>query len=69
MEDAALKVLAKKIDDLIQLCGQLDQENRSLKAEAISWRQEREQLIEKTELARNKVETMIGRLRTLEQES
>lgn len=69
MEDSQLKALARKVDDLIQLCEQLDRENRQLKTSALSWQKEREQLIEKTELARNRVESMISRLRALEQES
>ena len=68
MADQQLKSLAAKIEDLITLCTQLNDENRRLKAEAGQWAQEREQLIEKTEIARNKVETMITRLRALEQE-
>ena len=69
MEDKQLRVLAKKIDDLIDLCGMLDKENRLLKTDAIQWQQEREKLIEKTEIAKSKVESMIARLKTLEQES
>lgn len=69
MADQQLKALASKIDDLIELCDQLDKENRSLKAEAGNWLQEREQLVEKTEIARTKVESMITRLKALEQES
>lgn len=69
MADQQLKALATKIDALIELCAQLDQENRQLKAVAADWRQEREQLIDKTEQARNKVETMITRLKALEQQS
>ena len=69
MNNQDLKVLTQKIDDLIQFCGQLDQENRKLKADAIGWAQEREQLIEKTETARVRVESMITRLKALEQES
>ena len=59
MADQQLKALATKIDDLIQLCDLLDKENRDLKAEATGWVQERKQLVEKTEMARTKVETMI----------
>ena len=69
MDDQQLKALARKIDDLIQLCGQLEQENRQLKTAEGSWQQEREQLIEKTEIARGRVESMITRLKSLEQES
>lgn len=69
MADQQIKSLSTKIDDLIALCAQLDQENRRLKEEAGQWLKEREQLVEKTELARTKVETMITRLKALEQES
>lgn len=69
MEESQLKALASKIDDLIELCSTLERENRQLKSEAGHWQREREQLMEKTDLARNKVEAMIGRLRALEQES
>ncbi len=69
MADQQLKALANKIDDLIQLCDQLDQENRALKTDAANWLQEREQLVEKTEVARSKVESMITRLKALEQQS
>ena len=69
MADPELKALARKINDLIQLCEKLDQENRELKSDAASWQDEREQLIEKTDMARNKVESMISRLKTLEQKS
>ena len=69
MADPQLKALTYKIDDLIQLCEQLDKENRALKSEAVNWRHEREQLIEKTELARTRVESMIVRLKALEKEA
>ncbi|MFA7555528.1 MAG: TIGR02449 family protein [Spongiibacteraceae bacterium] len=69
MADTQLKALTTKINDLIQLCGQLDKENRALKLEASHWADERLQLVEKTELARNKVEMMISRLKTIEQDS
>jgi cell division protein ZapB len=69
MADPQFKALAVKINDLIQLCDQLDKENRLLKAEAANWADERELLIEKTEVARTKVASMITRLKALEQES
>jgi cell division protein ZapB len=69
MESQQLKLLERKINDLIQLCEQLDRENRVLKNTAQSWEQEREQLIQKTEIARSKVEAMIIRLKALEQET
>lgn len=69
MDTPQFKLLERKVSDLIQLCEQLDRENRALKNEARNWLQEREQLIQKTEMARTKVEAMIARLKALEQES
>lgn len=69
MADPQFKALTRKVDDLIQLCEQLNEENRVLKSETINWRHEREQLIEKTEMARSRVESMITRLKALEKET
>ncbi|MDB6062438.1 MAG: hypothetical protein JWM78_2541 [Verrucomicrobiaceae bacterium] len=69
METQQFKQLERKIGDLIALCEQLDRENRVLKTAATDWQQEREQLIQKTEIARTKVEAMIVRLKAMEQES
>lgn len=69
MADPQLKALSHKIDDLIQLCEQLDKENRALKSQAVTWQQEREQLIDKTEMARTRVESMITRLKALEKQT
>ncbi len=66
MAENQLKTLEKKIDELIALCQDLDRENQALKDSQAGWRRERKELIDKNELARNKVEAMIGRLRTLE---
>ncbi len=69
MANPQLKALSVKINDLIKLCDRLDKENRSLKADAAGWADERDSLVEKTEIARNKVESMISRLKMLEEES
>jgi cell division protein ZapB len=47
----------------------MDQEIRSLKATERMLREERSQLVRKNEDARSKVEAMIMRLRSLEQDS
>ncbi|GAA4650893.1 hypothetical protein GCM10023116_31760 [Kistimonas scapharcae] len=62
-------MLSRKVDELIVLCNHLRQENRILRASEHAWKQERAQLIERNEMARTKVEAMIGRLRALEQET
>lgn len=66
MADDQLKELEKKIDELIALCQELNRENQALKADNAGWRTERQSLISKNELARNKVEAMIDRLRAME---
>jgi len=69
MADTQLKALEHKIDELIALCQELDRENQSLKADRAGWQEERRDLIDKNELARSKVETMIQRLRGMESSS
>jgi cell division protein ZapB len=69
MPDSQLKVLEQKIDDLIKLCADLNSENLALKTDANNWLEERQQLVDKNELAKTKVEAIISRLRAMEQES
>lgn len=68
MPNSDFSVLERRIDELIQLCEQLSRENHALKTQAQQWAGERAQLIEKNELAKSKVEAMIGRLKGLEQD-
>ena len=60
--------LVKRIDELIELCGVLTRENRALRAQQQNWTSERAKLIEKNELAKSRVESMITRLKALEQD-
>ena len=69
MEDAELQALSRKLELLIQRVEQLKTQNRSLLAAEKTWREERAHLIEKNEMARQKVEAMISRLKALEQDS
>lgn len=69
MDHNLFQQLTKKAEKLIALCEQLKQENAGLRVNEKQWREERVHLIEKNEIARTKVEAMITRLRTLEQES
>ena len=66
MSDDALKSLEDKIDQLIALCAQLNRENRALKEENLNFQQERRDLIAKNELARERVESTLQRLRSME---
>lgn len=68
MSDIDLNSLERKIDELVHLCDQLARENQALSERHGEWAAERAQLIEKNELAKSKVEAMISRLRSLEQD-
>ncbi len=61
-----LKQLEQRIDELIDTVGLLKNENTNLREQKGKLVTERSQLIEKTELARSRVEAMISRLRSLE---
>ena len=69
MEDADLKALTTTLEQLIQRIEQLKAQNHLLLANERNWREERAHLIEKNEMARLKVESMISRLKALEQDS
>ncbi len=64
--ESDLQKLENQIDALIDTVGQLKKENTSLRHQQDNLMSERSQLIEKTELARTRVEAMITRLRSLE---
>lgn len=69
MENNQVKVLEQKIHEIVDLCAELNHENKTLKAKRNVWRNERAGLMKKNELARTKVENMISRLRALEEDS
>ncbi len=62
-----IKALETRIDDLIRTCKRLKEENLSLKNQQISLKNERARLIEKNELARVRVESILNRLKGMEQ--
>lgn len=61
-----LKALEARIDELIHACEQLREENRALREQQQQLMAERAGLIEKSELARSRVEAMIARLKAME---
>lgn len=67
MDQSELQALAEKVDRLIARCQKLEQDNTALRQLQDDWNRERAQLMQKNDLARNKIEAMIGRLRSLEQ--
>ncbi len=58
--------LEKQVEDLIRSCTLLKEENSSLRQRQESLVAEKADLIEKTELARTRVEAMISRLKAME---
>jgi cell division protein ZapB len=61
-----IETLERQMDDLIEICHRLREENTWLRARQATLGEDRAQLVEKTELARSKVESMISRLKTME---
>ena len=61
-----LKALEVRVDELIRACDFLKEENKTLKQKQNNLVNERAALIEKTELAKTRIESMISRLKSLE---
>ena len=66
--DQAWTALEDRVAELIELTAVLTRENRALRAQQQNWTMERAKLIEKNELAKGRVESMITRLKSLEQD-
>ena len=66
MNSLDTRALDEKIDHLIRICDRLEDENRALRDQQNSLIAERAALVEKSELARSRVEAMITRLRAME---
>ena len=64
-----LGVLEQRIDELIELVRTLSTENRALRAQRQSLTAERAKLLERNERASSQVDSMIGRLKALEEAS
>ena len=76
MTDQPLLALESKLDQLIQECNRLNADNVALKQELADaklresdWASERSRLIEKNEIAKTRVEAMITRLKSLEEQA
>lgn len=67
-EPDLLQQLETQVDELLILTQVLSKENTALRAQQKNWSTERAKLIEKNELAKNRVESMISRLKALEKE-
>lgn len=67
MDETQLNAIAEKISRLISHCEKLNADNQILRQQQDEWQQERARLLQKNDLAKNKIEAMIGRLKALEQ--
>ena len=63
-----INTLEKRIDELINLCDELENKHRAIETDRENWTQERTSLLEKNEMAKAKIEAMIMRLKSLEQD-
>jgi cell division protein ZapB len=64
--EGELKRLESRLDELVGVCEQLKEENRSLKQRQDVLMSERANLLQKNEQVRARVEAMIGRLKAME---
>jgi cell division protein ZapB len=67
--DLELRRLEKRLEELVTVCRQLQEENKSLRARQESLMAERASLLQKNEQVRGRVEAMISRLKGMEQVS
>ncbi|AVP99802.1 TIGR02449 family protein [Ahniella affigens] len=62
-----VRALTERFEQLLAVCVRLNDENKSLKASQEALAAERANLLAKNEQARSRVEAMIARLKSLEQ--
>lgn len=62
MSESLLAQVEAKLDELLRRYQQLIDENKNLREKEISWTSERDQLLEKQQLARSRIESLITRL-------
>jgi len=64
--DEEIKRLEDRLNLLVNACQRLKDENSSLRTQQRDLTRENARLAEKTRLARSRIETIIGRLKTME---
>ena len=68
MSDISFKTLEEKVDALIQLTSEMKTENQKLREQEHQWQIERTNLLNKNQLAKSRLEKVLERLKTLQQE-
>ena len=66
MSDESFNLLSTKVDDLIDLCAEMKRENQILKSDQSSWQNERQQLMEKNQLTKSKLQSVLDRLKAID---
>ena len=61
-----IEILETRVDDLIQKCDQLNIENQSLKENNHELSETQQSILKKNNLAKSKAETILERLRSIE---
>ena len=67
MSEDRFQSLNEKVEDLIGLCADMKRENHMLKATSNSWHSERKQLMDKNKEAKSKLESILVRLKAMDQ--
>ncbi|MCH2158229.1 MAG: TIGR02449 family protein [Oleiphilaceae bacterium] len=67
MDNSSISRFSDKVEQLLAYCQRLEEDNARLQQSQEKLHNERTQLLQKNELAKSKIEGMIGRLRALEQ--
>ncbi len=68
MENKAIQQLEQQVDELLNASRRIREENLLLKSQKAAWLSERAQLVDKTNIARQRIEKMVGRLKELDEE-
>ena len=67
MSEEKFQALNEKVESLISLCVEMRQENQLLKANEENWHSERRELMEKNKVAKARLESILSRLKALEE--
>ena len=68
MTDTSFKTLESKVDALIDLCSNMKVENQKLRESQHSWQVERTNLLNKNQLAKTRLEKVLDRLKSMQEE-
>ena len=66
MSEGNFDSLNMKVDDLIELFSEMKLENQALKANERNWQSERKQLLERNQEAKSKLESILIRLKAMD---